>query len=93
MGRPRKKPGFDAGVIDKNKISEISKAYTEFLRDNQQSFTDSVSYKAIELFSLSYNISPMKMRKILITAGVYKTDISCRIAQVKKEGRLLMIFV
>ena len=48
-----------------------------------------MSYKAIELFSLSYNISPMKMRKILITEGVYKTDISCRIAQLKKEGKTL----
>ncbi len=34
----------------------------------------------------NFDISPMKMRKLLITVGVYSNKISERIAQLKEKG-------
>lgn len=48
---------------------------------------EAYSYRLIEEVADEFSISPMKMRKLLITAGVYENETSELISRLKAEGK------
>lgn len=90
MGRSKKKPDYDVSKIDQELLDNVSKAYTDILKHSVGfSSSDDSSYRLIEIVAEDFNMSPMKMRKLLITAGVYKNDTSELIGKLKSEGKTL----
>ena len=90
MGQSKKKPDYDVSKIDQELLDNVSKAYTDILKHSVGfSSSDDSSYRLIEIVAEDFNMSPMKMRKLLITAGVYKNDTSELIGKLKSEGKTL----
>ena len=89
MGRPQKKPDYNVGQINHEYLESVSKAYKEVVEKNKKSSCplDSDSYQLIAEEAKQFKVSPMKMRKLLITAGVYATDTSRLIARLDAEGK------
>ena len=89
MGRPQKKPTYNAGRIDQEYLEAVSKAYIEVVDKNKDSACplDNDSYQLIAEVAKQFKVSSMKMRKLLITAGVYFNDTSRLIAKLDAEGK------
>lgn len=83
MARKKKKPHYNAEVIDQNLLDQVAAAYTNIMKC---STLDESSYHLIELVARDFDMSPMKMRKLLITAGAYQSDTSDRIIRLKNDG-------
>lgn len=88
MGHPKKKPDYNAAKIDQDLLDRVSRAYADILNNNAMavSLSDKASYYLIELVARDFDMSPTKMRKLLITAGVYKNETSDLIMELKNEG-------
>lgn len=86
-GRSKKKPEFDSKTVDADIMDSISSDFRNFLKKNNINDYDIESYGVIECFSKDYDMSPMKIRKILITAGVYENDYSRLISKLYAEGK------
>lgn len=88
MGRNKKKPDYNAEQIDQKLLDAVAASYAEILKRNESSVSplSLESFKLIELVAKDYKISSMKMRKLLITAGVYHNEISELIARLQAEG-------
>lgn len=89
MGRNKKKPDYNAIQIDQNLLDAVAASYARILKQNVavNNSLDTTSYQFIEQTAKEYDISPMKMRKLLITAGVYKNETSDLIARLRAEGK------
>ena len=72
-GRPRKKPEYNPELQFNNFLQELRDAYEE---------ADSLRSLADEL-----NISLLKLRKLLITADVFTSDICTEINDLHKSGK------
>ena len=72
-GRYQKKPEYNPEIQFNNFLQELSKAYEE---------TDSLRALALEL-----NISLLKLRKLLITADVFTSDICTEISDLYQSGK------
>ena len=88
MGRKRKKPNYNAIQIDQDLLDKVAQTYALILRSNEKlvNALDSTSYQLIEMTAKEYGVSSMKMRKLLITAGVYKNETSGFIMELKNDG-------
>lgn len=84
MGRARKKPDFDPNDIMERIINNISDSYGELYDDRNNNRKSDISLRRI---AEEYDISILKTRKILITAGKYSTSISRLIQQYISEGK------
>lgn len=73
MGRINKKPHYDAKKIMNELVTEVSKLY----------ISEKLSLREL---SREFNMSVGKITKLLITAGVYHTDISDEVLYWKSEG-------
>ena len=73
MARPKKQPDYDAQRIMKALISAVSESYEE---------TGELKMTAEE-----FDMSPLKIRKLLITAGVYSNETSDEVNELKSAGR------
>ena len=91
MGRPQKKPEYNVAQIDQELLDAVSLAYKEVLDKNEESLCpiDKDSYQLIAEVAKQFKVSPMKMRKLLITAGVFSNDTSKLIARLDLEGKSL----
>lgn len=78
MGRPKKKPGYDQNRIMEQFQNCIVEAYTSGMTDGT-----GISLRQV---SEEFGITLMKTRKILITAGVYHTEISEQINSMREQG-------
>ena len=72
-GRPKKKPEYNAEKQFDNFLQELSAAYEE---------ADSMRGLAQEL-----NITLLKLRKLLITAGIFTSDICTEINELYKQRK------
>ena len=72
-GRLKKKPEYNPELQFNNFLEELSNAYEE---------TSSLRILATEL-----NISPLKLRKLLITADVFTSDICAEINGLYQSGK------
>ena len=91
MGRPQKKPEYNVAQIDQELLDAVSLAYQEVLDRNEEFLCpiDKDSYQLIAEVAKQFKVSPMKMRKLLITAGVFSNDTSKLIARLDLEGKSL----
>lgn len=72
-GRPRKKPAYNFELQFQNFLQELRETYEE---------SDSLRMLAIEL-----NISLLKLRKLLITAGIFTSDICTEVNELYQAGK------
>ena len=73
MARQKLKPEFDAESVKSDLIETVCDSYR-----------NGVSVRAL---AKKFELSPMKTRKILITGGVYSTDISTEVDALYKDGK------
>ena len=81
MPRSKKKPDYDAEQVLQDLISAVLDSY------NTPTAGD--KYKALKLVAEELNITPLKVRKLLITAGEYRTSSSTRVAALYAEGKTI----
>jgi len=90
MSRPKKKPSYNAGRESKKVLEEVSAYYKSLLDEpgTAGSITGgSNTYRMIVLTAEKFNMTPVKIRKLLITAGLYKTETSELIAKLHTQGK------
>ena len=73
MARPKKRPNYDQEKILKELIAVASESYEE---------TGELKQTAFEL-----DMSPLKVRKLLITAGTYRNEISDEVNGLRAAGK------
>lgn len=73
MARPKKKPAYDADKIMRDLIAAVTESYEE---------TGEMKMTAEE-----FDMSPLKIRKLLITAGLYSNEISDEVNELKAAGK------
>ena len=83
-GRPKKKPTYNEEIIMQEFLSVISDAYLTGRTGRQESSRSELSLRQL---AAEFDISLMKARKLLITAGIYHTEISDRINELRAEGK------
>lgn len=81
QGRPKKKPDYDADAILSALIDAVMDSYLSPAEDEEVD-----GHKPITLVAEEFEITPLKVRKLLITGGVYRTAISGRILALHHEG-------
>ena len=91
MGRPKKKPDYDSTKVDQSLLDKTVEIYKTVLDENEKSSSKlpADSYQLIEKAAKELEISAMKMRKLLITAGCYENDTSRLIARLSAEGKTI----
>ena len=83
MPRPRKKPDYDAKKLMDQLIDEIVNAYLY----PQELLSDENGRTPLNVLAEEFSISALKVRKLLVTAGVYDTPICRRIQDFYAAGR------
>ena len=78
MSRPRKKPNYDADRSMRELTDQVVASYGEAYDDRYSLERDHVSLRDV---ASEYNITILKARKILITAGMFSTVISRNVQQ------------
>ena len=73
MARPKKRPHYDPDKIMKNLLDAVSESYEE---------TGELKQTAAE-----FDMSPLKIRKLLITSGVYSNEISIVVNDLRAAGK------
>ena len=87
MGRVKTKPGFNSAALDQDMLKQVSDYYQELICSAGENInTEESAYKYVIQTAEAFHISPMKMRKLLITAGVYSTSTSRYIAGLYADG-------
>ena len=82
-GRPKKKPGYDrAEVIDELLVKAVEFFGTPF-DDREERPEDAPTIVSV---ADALQITPIKVRKMLITAGYYSTAMSRRIQALRDKG-------
>ena len=72
-GRKKSKPGYDAG---KNLKEQVEAAVILYNSNN-----------SLQTIADTLNLNPIKVRKLLITAGVYESDVAERVKETFEEYR------
>ena len=83
MARPLKRPEFDPV---KN-TREFTEAITEAYLFPSAELADEEGHMPLKYIADEFKITPLKVRKILITAGEYHTEISDRVNELKSKGK------
>lgn len=73
MSRPKKKPQYDSNKIMQELLEAVSESYSET--------------GELKLTAEEFDMSALKIRKLLITAGSYSNDISDEINELYKSGK------
>lgn len=85
-GRPKKKPTYSEEMIMQELLSAISDAYLTGGNGKGETSSPAVSLRQV---ANEFDITLMKARKLLITAGVYHTEISEEVNELKAEGKTI----
>ena len=79
MGRPKRKPEYNSEKIMEQFTNCIAEAYMSGAGDG--------SANSLRQISEQFSITLMKTRKILITAGVYHTELSEQVISLRENGK------
>ena len=82
MGRNKKKPEYDPEKIMNELIESVVECYL--------ATGDSKDEMSIRSIAEEFDITPLKVRKILITAGVFSTDISDEVNDLFSRGKSIL---
>ena len=83
MSRPRKKPDFDP----EKQVKEFTEAITDAYIFPPAELADAEGHMPLKYIASEFNITPLKVRKILITAGEYHTELSDRVNELMSQGK------
>ena len=86
MSRKQKKPDYDGEKIMKEYMAAVADAYGVPYDDREETEQNHVSLNEV---AAEFGITAMKARKLLITAGMYSTEISRKIQVLYKSGKAL----
>lgn len=81
IGRPKKKPDYDAEAVLDALIEAVIESYN--------SLDDEQEHKPLKLVAEEFGITPLKVRKLLITGEVYKTPISEQVRSLHQAGKTI----
>ena len=81
MPRPKKKPDYDAEQITQDYMDAIVEAFGSY--DDRDGMEPKQSLNTV---AAEFEITALKARKMLITAGAYSTQLSRTVADMKKSG-------
>ena len=76
MARPKKKPQYKSEVIMEETMKEIVNVYL-----------DSGERVSIRQIADEFGMTPLKIRKLLITAGVFSSDICDQVLELSRNGK------
>lgn len=82
MPMPKRKPEYNGNKNTENLIASIC-AFFGSAVDDREPVEDHVSFRDV---AYRFNITVMKARKILITAGLYSTAISRKVQTLLSQG-------
>lgn len=77
MSRPKKKPNYNAENIMNELLSDVVEYYAS---------SPEISLRDV---ATEFDITLLKARKLLITAGAYVTEISDEVQQLKEDGKMI----
>lgn len=83
MARPKKKPEYNSAEIAKQIVEAVTDAYlnpTEGCADEQ-------GHTYLNLLGEEFSMTPIKVRKLLITSGAYETPLSTAINKLFSDGK------
>lgn len=83
MARPRKKPTYDPELVAKQLIEAVMDSY---LHPTDEEADENGNMKLNKLAE-EFAVTPLKARKILITAGVFETPISRQVNELHKQKK------
>lgn len=83
MSRQKKKPDYDAGQIMVEFLNAITEAFGLPYDDRKQES----GCPGLNRVAREFGITPLKARKLLITASVYSTETARTVHQLQQEGR------
>lgn len=84
MGRPRKKPGFDADTSMRKMIQKVVEYFGDAYDDRNEYDEDHVSLRSV---AEEFDISLLKARKMLITAHRFSTASSRLVQRYEAKGK------
>lgn len=76
MARIKKKPNYNPETIMKELLKEVSALYVEY--------GDGLSIRQL---ADEFGMTPLKMRKLLITAGVFSSDVCDQVLDLFRSGK------
>lgn len=82
MARPRKKPNYDYELLAK----QITDAVTDMYLNPPLGTEDEYGYMKIRPLAEEFGMTPLKVRKILITAGAFETSVSKQVNDLLEQG-------
>lgn len=82
MARPKKKPDYDVEQIEKQLIEAMKDAYCNPFEDE----ADENGKMKIKRLAEDFGMTPLKARKILITAGVFESTVSRQVNELFAQG-------
>ena len=82
MARPRKKPDYDPEQVVKEFLGAVADAFGSYDDRNP----GGSAFPGLNAVAVAFGMTALKARKLLITAGVYSTEMSRRVAKLRAEG-------
>ena len=80
MPRPKKKPNYNPDQVMKDFMAAVADAFGSY--DDREDKT----FPGLNAVAAEFGITALKTRKLLITAGVYSTALSRRVAELYTRG-------
>lgn len=83
MARPKKKPDFDPEQM----ANQIMEAVTDAYLNPPQGTEGENGHMQLKSLAEDFSMTPLKIRKLLITTGAYRTDISVNVNTFFRAGK------
>lgn len=82
-GRPKKKPGYDRAEVIDELLMKVAESFGTPFDDREERIEDAPTIVSV---ANALQITPIKVRKMLITAGYYSTAMSRKVQALQDEG-------
>ncbi len=83
MSRPKKKSNYDASEI----ANQIIEAVTDAYLNPTEGTADENGHMYLNLLAEEFSMTPIKIRKLLITSGAYETPMSRKVNELYNSGK------
>ena len=83
LSRPKKKPNYDASETANQIVEAVTDAYLNPTEDA----ADENGHMYLNLLAEEFSMTPIKVRKLLITSGAYKTPLSQKVNELYQSGK------
>ena len=86
MARPKKKPEYDSDQMAQQLMEAVTDAYL----NPPQGTEDGTGHMQLKQLAEEFSMTPLKVRKLLITTGAYQTAISKAVNTLFREGKSIV---